>query len=95
MFLQVTASECVFITDREFGDIRSILPSAIQLYSWHYFEDDVVNWVENNGGTNDDANTYLNDVYTLMKAKAVEQFNHELANRRRQWPADFSKYAIF
>jgi len=88
----VAATECVFITDREFGDIKSVLPSALQFFSWHYFEDDVVNWVENNGGTNDDANTYLNDVYSLMKLKALEQFNHELAAKRRQWQPDFANF---
>lgn len=87
-------TECVFITDREFGDIKSILPSTLQFFSWHYFEDDIVNWVETNGLSNDEANNFINDVFDLMKSKTVDKFHRDLMLKRRQWPADFAQYVF-
>jgi len=89
---EVASTECIFITDREFGDIKSVLPSALQFFSWHYFEDDIANWVETNGGTNEEANNFISDVFNLMKLKSVEQFYRELASKRRQWSSDFAHY---
>lgn len=87
----MATANCVFITDREYGNISSVLPKAVQLYSWHYIEDDVVNWVESNGGSSEEANSYLSDVQSLMKAKTVDIFKRELALKRRNWPAPFAK----
>lgn len=90
--LEVATCDSIFITDREFSSISSILPSAIQLYNWHYFEDDVVNWVESNGGTQEDSNRFMADVYALMKAKNPDRFSRDLAVRRRRWPPSFQSF---
>lgn len=90
-WFQIASSESVFVTDREFGDIKTILPKALHLFSWHYFEDDVMSWAESNGISTDEATALVNDMFELMKSKSVEMFIKDLPLKRKHWPSDFAK----